>query len=34
MVGSGICQFLNIAEEFFVLRGLLFRVVQVLEKAG
>jgi hypothetical protein len=34
MVDSGICEFLNLAEEFFVLRGLLSRIVQVLEQAG
>jgi len=28
MVDSGICQFLNLGEEFFVLRGLLLRIVQ------
>jgi hypothetical protein len=34
MVDSRICQFLNLGEEFFVLRSFLFRVVQVLEQAG
>ena len=29
-----ICEFLNLIEEFLVLRGLLWRIVQVFEQAG
>ena len=34
LVQGGICEFLNLAEEFFILRALLLRIIQILEQAG